>query len=245
MRFEDKVALVTGAGSGIGLATARRLAEEGAAVVAGIFQETQRPALGTLEGIVLDVRDEAAWDAAVAHMRARHGGLDVLVNNAGITRTGTAEETDWELWDHVIDVNLKGVFLGCKKAIPLLREGGGGAIVNVASINGIRGNRRLVAYAASKGGVVAMTMSLALDHIAENIRVNCVCPATIDTDMVRAMLDQADDRKLALEALIAKHPIGRIAEPDEVAAVIAHLASADASFQTGLAIPVDGGRTIR
>ena len=245
MRFEDKAALVTGAGSGIGLATARRLADEGAAVVAGIFQESQRPALGDLEGIVLDVRDEAAWDAAMTHMRARHGGLDVLVNNAGITRVATAEETDRELWDEVIGVNLEGVFLGCKKAIPLLRRRGGGAIVNVASINGIRGNTRLVAYAASKGGVVAMTMSLALDHIADNIRVNCVCPATIDTDMVREMLEQADDRDLALETLIAKHPIGRIAQPEEVAAVIAHLASSDASFLTGLAIPVDGGRTVR
>jgi NAD(P)-dependent dehydrogenase (short-subunit alcohol dehydrogenase family) len=181
----------------------------------------------------------------MTHMRARHGGLDVLVNNAGVTRVATAEETDRELWDEVIGVNLEGVFLGCKKAIPLMRRRGGGAIVNVASINGIRGNTRLVAYAASKGGVVAMTMSLALDHIADNIRVNCVCPATIDTDMVRAILDQADDRKSALETLIAKHPIGRIAQPEEVAAVIAYLASSDASFQTGLAIPVDGGRTIR
>jgi NAD(P)-dependent dehydrogenase (short-subunit alcohol dehydrogenase family) len=245
MRFEGKAALVTGAGSGIGLATARRLAAEGASVVAAIFEESQRPALGDLEGIVLDVSDEAAWDAAMTHMSEAHGGLDVLVNNAGVTRMATAEETDWELWDHVIAVNLEGTFLGCKKAIPLLRRRGGGAIVNVASINGIRGNTRLVAYAASKGGVVAMTMSLALDHIAENIRINCVCPATIDTGMVRDMLDEADDRALALQTLIAKHPIGRIAEPEEVAAVIAHLASSDASFQTGLAIPVDGGRTVR
>ena len=118
-----------------------------------------------------------------------HGGLDVLVNNAGISPTGTAEETSWELWDEVMAINLKGTFLGCKKAIPLIRKRGGGAIVNLASINAIRGNNRLVAYAATKGGVLAMTMSLALDHIGENIRVNCVCPATIDTDMVRQASD--------------------------------------------------------
>ena len=119
------------------------------------------------------------------------------------------------------------------------------AIVNLASINGIRGNNRLVAYAATKGGVVAMTMSLALDHVAENIRVNCVCPATIETDMVRQMLAEAPDLEAATRSITAKHPIGRMAQPEEVASTIAFLASSDASFMTGLAIPVDGGRSIR
>ena len=244
-RFEGKVALVTGAGSGIGLATAKRLAAEGGQVVAGIFDDSQRAAIGDLDGVALDVRSEAAWDAAMAHVERRYGGLDVLVNNAGVTVNGTAEETTWDIWDTAIGVNLTGVFLGCRKGIPLLKRRGGGAIVNTASINGIRGNTRMVAYAASKGGVVAMTMALALDHVGDNIRVNCVCPATIDTDMVESMLRRAPDYDAARRAIIAKHPMGRMAAPEEVASAIVFLASDDASFMTGMAIPVDGGRSIR
>ena len=244
-RFQGKVALVTGAGSGIGLATANRIADEGGTVVAGILDESQRPAVERFDSVVLDVRSEESWDAALDHLVQAHVGLDVLVNSAGISPTATAEETSWELWDEVMAVNLKGTFIGCKKAIPLMRSRSGGAIVNLASINGIRGNNRLVAYAATKGGVVAMTMSLALDHVGENIRVNCVCPAAIETDMVRKMLAEAPDIDAATRNLTAKHPIGRMAQPEEVASTIAFLASSDASFMTGLVIPVDGGRSIR
>ena len=244
-RFQNKVALVTGAGSGIGLATARRISAEGGTVVAGILDQSQRAVVKDFDAVVLDVRSEQAWESAMNHVVGHHGGLDVLVNSAGISPTGTAEETSWELWDDVMAINLKGTFIGCKKAIPLMRNRGGGAIVNLASINGIRGNTRLVAYAATKGGVVAMTMSLALDHVGENIRVNCVCPASIDTPMIREMIAEAADQAAVERALIAKHPIGRMAQPEEVAAAIAFLASPDASFMTGLAIPVDGGRSIR
>lgn len=245
MRFKDKVALITGAGSGIGLATARRLAEEGATVVAGLLDESQRAAVEGLDGVVLDVSREDDWDRAMAHVTEAYGGLDVLVNNAGIAPQGTAEETTPEMWDALMTVNLRGPFMGCQKAIPLMRARGGGAIVNLASINAIRGNRRLVAYAATKGGILAMTMSLALDHVGDNIRVNCVCPATIDTPMVKAQIEGKPDVQAEIDALIAKHPIGRLAQPEEVAAAIAFLASSDASFMTGLAIPVDGGRSIR
>lgn len=244
-RFEGKVVLVTGAGGGIGLATIKRIAQEGGTTVAGILNESQRSVIEGFDGVILDVRSEQGWDDALAHVEQMHGGLDVLVNNAGISPTGTAEETSWELWDEVMAINLKGTFLGCKKAIPLIRKRGGGAIVNLASINAIRGNNRLVAYAATKGGVLAMTMSLALDHIGENIRVNCVCPATIDTDMVRQMVEETGNVDAATRSVIAKHPIGRMAQPEEVASTIAFLASSDASFMTGLAIPVDGGRSIR
>jgi NAD(P)-dependent dehydrogenase (short-subunit alcohol dehydrogenase family) len=180
-----------------------------------------------------------------AGKRRTSGRLDVLVNSAGISPAATAEETSREMWDNVMAVNLKRTFIGCKKAIPLMRSRGGGAIVNLASINAIRGNTRLVAYAATKGGVMAMTMSLALDQFGENIRVNCVCPATIETDMVRQMLAEAPDLEAATRDIIAKNPIGRMAQPEEVASTIAFLASPDASFMTGLAIPVDGGCIIR
>jgi len=239
------VALITGAGTGIGLATAKRISEEGGTVVAGIYDDSQRANLGGIDGVVLDVRSEEAWDRALDHAVNTHGGLDVLVNNAGIAPMATAEETSWQLWESVMAVNLNGTFIGCRKAIPLLRKRGGGAIVNLASINAIRGNNRLVAYAATKGGVLAMTMSLALDHIGENIRVNCVCPATIDTEMARTQIAEAPDPDAALRGITGKHPIGRMAKPEEVASVIAFLASSDASFMTGLAIPVDGGRSIR
>ena len=244
-RFEGRVALVTGAGSGIGLATARRLAEEGATVVAALEAEGQRAATAGLEAALLDVRDEADWQRVVADVAARHGRLDVLVNNAGVHFHGTAEETGRADWDRIMAVNLYGTFLGCRAAIPELRRGGGGAIVNLASINSIRGNSRMVAYSASKGGVMALTMALALDHSADSIRVNCVCPGSIDTAMVRGLFETAHDPEALRQAMLAKHPIGRMARPEEVAAVIAFLASDDASFMTGLAVPVDGGRSIR
>ena len=246
MRFKDKVALITGAGSGIGLATARRLTEEGARVITGIFQDDQRPAVADFDAVLLDVTDEGAWGRALAHVQEAHGGLDVLVNNAGISRTSTAEETDRELWDRVLDVKLRGTFLGCKAAIPMLRARGGGAIVNVASINAIRGNHRLVAYSASKGGVVGVTLAMALDYAEHNIRVNCVCPAAIEgTRMMQRALDAAEDADKMRRYLLAKHPMGRCGRPEEVAYAILFLASDEASFVTGVTLPIDGGRSIR
>ena len=244
-RFKDKVILITGAGSGIGLATAERIAQEGGHVIAAIFEESQAAAVSRFQSFRLDVREEAQWDEVFEAISKEHGGIDVLVNCAGISPTGTAEETTQKLWDDVMAINLRGSFLGCKKAIPSMRNRGGGAIVNVSSINGIRGNHRLVAYAATKGAIVSMTMSLALDHTVDKIRVNCVCPATIDTNMARGMLAEAKDVALAEKMIIAKHPLGRMARPEEVASTIAFLACEDASFMTGLAIPVDGGRSVR
>ena len=235
-----KVALVSGAGRGIGRCTAERLAALGATVVAGLEQDSQRQALPGMDCVLLDVRDERHWAAAVAHCRNAHGGLDILVNNAGILREGTAEETSVELWEAVLAVNLKGVFLGAKHAIPALRARGGGAIVNVASIDGLRGNNRHVAYAASKGGVVAMTRALAIDHAPEGIRVNCVCPGTVRTQMVLENMAVYSE-----EVIRAKHPLGRQAEPEEIADAIAFLCGPQAGFITGQALPVDGGRSIR
>lgn len=238
--LSHKVALVSGAGRGIGLATAVRLRALGATVVAGLETESQRDPQREFDSVVLDVRDEAAWSAAVAHCREAHGGLDILVNNAGILREGTAEETTVEMWEEVLAVNLKGVFLGCKHAIPALRERGGGAIVNVASIDGLHGNHRHVAYGASKGGVIAITRQLAIDHALEGIRVNCVCPGTVRTQMVTENMGNYNP-----DMIRAKHPLGREAEAEEIADVIAFLSGPNSSFMTGQALPVDGGRSIR
>jgi len=238
--LQGKVALVTGAGRGIGRATADRLRGLGALVVAGLEDEAQRQGLPDYDAVVLDVRLEEHWAAAVAHCREAHGGIDVLVNNAGILREGTAEETTLQLWEEVLAVNLRGVFLGCRQAIPAMRARGGGAIVNVASIDGLHGNHRHVAYAASKGGVVAITRALAMDHAPDHIRVNAVCPGTVRTQMVLEGMAGFSEQMVK-----EKHPLGRAAEPEEVASVIAFLCGPGASFMTGMAIPVDGGRSIR
>lgn len=244
-RFDNKVALITGSGSGIGLATAQRLRDEGATVVCSVENEGQLDNVSDYDALVLDVTKSEHWDNAKAHLEARHDGLDVLVNNAGTIEFGTVEETEEDAWWRVLDINLASQFRGCKMAVPLMRKRGGGAIVNLASINSVRGNVRTVAYSASKGGSLALTMAAALDHIADNIRINCVCPGSIDTEMIQSMFRSVDDAEQMRQAVIAKHPIGRLAKPEEVAAVVAFLASDDASFMTGMAIPVDGARSIR
>ncbi len=244
-RLSGKVALVTGAATGIGRATVERLAAEGAGVVAAVADAGQLEAVRAFSPRVLDVRSEAAWDAAVAEIEARFGGLDILVNNAGIHRTGGALETDRALWDEVMAVNLWGTFLGCRAAIPALRRRGGGVIVNLASVNALTAAPRAAAYAASKGGVRALTMALAIDHAPENIRINCVCPGAVATPLLDGVIGRAQDQEAMRRIMVERHPMGRIATPEEVAAVVAFLASPDASFMTGLAIPVDGGRSIR
>lgn len=243
-RFQGKVALVTGAGTGIGAATVQRLQAEGAKVYAGI--RASEPA--GLDGALLvpiDVTSEADWAAAVGRIGAEAGRLDILVNNAGTRASGRLEETTLDLWDRMIAVNLTGTFLGCRAAVPLMRTSGGGAIVNVGSITGIRGTEAMVAYSASKSGITAMTASLALDLAADGIRVNAVCPAAIGTRMVADWLAAEPEPEVARARVTAKHPLGRVGTPEEVAGTIAFLASADAGFMTGLSIPVDGGRSIR
>ncbi|MGI9417852.1 MAG: SDR family NAD(P)-dependent oxidoreductase [Geminicoccaceae bacterium] len=245
MRFSNKIALVTGAGSGIGLATARRLADEKATVIAPILEEGQRQAVSDFDVVILDVRSEEMWDRAIAHVEAKYDGVDVLVNNAGIHRLGTAEQTSYDLWTEVMDVNAWGTVLGCKKVIPLMRKRGGGSIVNVSSFNALAGNPNQIAYNASKGAIKALTMSLAMEHLDDNIRVNCVCPATARTPIFDEIANSAPDPSAFVETIVARHPIGRLADPSEIASAIAFLASDDASFMTGTAVPVDGGRSVK
>jgi NAD(P)-dependent dehydrogenase (short-subunit alcohol dehydrogenase family) len=248
MRFDGEVALVTGAGSGVGLAAVARFAAEGCRVVATVEKPEH---LTALEGLplartaALDVTREDDWRSVVDDVAASLGPVDILFNNAGVTNRGDLEQTGRDLWDAAILVNLTSVYLGCRAVIGGMLAKGRGAIVNNASINGLRGNTGLVAYSAAKGGVVAMTRSLALDYATRGVRVNCVCPAAIDTKMTRDYLDTVPDRSAVEQAIVTKHPIGRMATADEVAAVAVFLASDEASFLTGLAIPVDGGRTVR
>jgi NAD(P)-dependent dehydrogenase (short-subunit alcohol dehydrogenase family) len=222
-----------------------RLKAEGAIVVATARNRRGQPLAEAEATLDLDVTDEAGWSSAMREVDVAWGRLDVLVNNAGMRESGRCEETSLQQWRRLIDTNLTSVFLGCRAAIPLMRRGGGGAIVNVGSITGIRGTENMVAYSASKSGVTAMTASLALDHAVDRIRVNAVAPAAIRTRMVEGMLEEASDRDLATARLLSKHPIGRVGTPEEAAGVIAFLASEDAGFMTGLTIPIDGGRSIR
>jgi len=254
LRLAGKVAVVTGGAAGIGRAIVLRFLREGASVVAGDIDAENNAALreaatgvpGTLVTVEADV--SAAGDARrlIETAVVRHGGLDILVNNAGIVGYATVAEETEQQWRRILDVNLTGVFLCSKFAVPRLLERGGGAIVNLSSINGIRGNNRLVSYCASKGGIVSITQAMALDHAAGNVRVNCVCPGAVErTGMVDGTAATADDPEALHKGLLAKHPMGRFATPEEIANVVLFLASDEASFVTGLAVPVDGGRSIR
>jgi NAD(P)-dependent dehydrogenase (short-subunit alcohol dehydrogenase family) len=202
LRLAGKVALITGAGSGIGKATAALFLGEGAAVVAGYFEREDREGLerdaaglpGSLRAVQADITRDDDAQRLVRTAVEQFGALDILVNCAGVSFNALATETTEEQWQRVIDVNLKGVFLCSKHAVAEMLKRPGGSIVNVASINAIRGNHRLVAYSASKGGVVGVTLAMALDYAPDNIRVNCVCPATIEgTRMVQGALDAAED----------------------------------------------------
>ena len=245
MSVRGKVALITGAGTGIGKATTERMSADGAHVIAGIIGEEERTVASDFTQRILDVRLQSDWDAALADCREQFGGIDILVNNAGLLIEGTAEETSDATWDKIFDINLKGLFRGCRAVIPQMRQRGGGAIVNLASIDALSGAIGHLAYSASKGGVTALTRSLATDHAVDKIRVNAVCPGTITTPMVEKMFKDTGDINAARNASIAKHPLGRLASAGEVASVIVFLCSNDASFITGQSVSVDGGRSIR
>jgi NAD(P)-dependent dehydrogenase (short-subunit alcohol dehydrogenase family) len=246
-RPSDRVALVTGGTRGIGRATGRLLCEEGARVVLlGRNAELGTEVAGSLPGasfVAGDVRRPGDVRAAVEATLARHGRLDILVNSAGIIhRNRTVEQHTEEEWDDTFDTNVKGTFLMCRAALPHLKTAGGN-IVNVSSYTGLVGFAGAAAYAASKAAVVNLTRTMALDHAADGVRVNCVCPGSVDTDMIHHAWEATGDVEAAARAWAAKHPIGRIATGEEVARVILFLASDAASFVTGVALPVDGGIT--
>lgn len=241
-----RVALVTGAGSGIGRATALELHARGLRIAGFDRDETAlaRLAQELGEGAIAcagDVTDAASVDAAVARVIEQAGAIDVLANVAGIGSTQTVIDTPPELWDAVFAVNVTGIFHTCRAVLPGMIERGAGVIVNAASVAGLIGLRQRAAYCASKGAVIALTRAMAIDHVADGVRVNCVCPGTVDTPWVGRLLDAAPDPAATRAALVARQPMGRLGRAEEIAKAIAYLASDDAAFITGTELVIDGG----
>jgi NAD(P)-dependent dehydrogenase (short-subunit alcohol dehydrogenase family) len=242
-RLAGKVALVTGAAQGIGAAVARRFLEEGASVFLADVQAAR--AVDVPDGarawlVRLDVTRESDWAAAFAEVRSRAGRLDILVNNAGVNIREPVERMSVADLDMMLAVNLKGPFLGIKHALPLLREAGGGSIINMSSICGLVGHRFTPeAYTMVKGGLTLLTRSVAVRYAKENIRCNSVHPSTVETALVRELLKDPGRRAERLGEV----PLGRLATVDDVAAACVYLASDEAAFLNGVSLPVDGGVT--
>ena len=250
MRLNNKVALITGAGSGIGLETGRLFAQEGASIIAVDITDATGEACaaeirargGSAQFVQADVARAADCERMIAAAEATYGKLDILFNNAGISHADDddAINTAESVWDMTMAVNVKGVFLGCKYGIPALRRAGGGSIINTASFVALLGAATpQLAYTASKGAVLAMTRELAVIHARENIRVNALCPGPLHTELLMKYLDTEAKRERRLVHI----PMGRFGEAQEIAKAALYLASDDSSFVTGSAFTVDGGIT--
>jgi NAD(P)-dependent dehydrogenase (short-subunit alcohol dehydrogenase family) len=252
-RFEGRVVLVTGGGSGIGRAACLLFAEEGAeVVVADRAAQAGKETLGLLgerggKGmfVPMDVADAAHVEAATGEVEGRYGRIDVLFNNAGVELSRTVHETTEEEWDRVFAVNLRGMYLACRRVLPGMIRRHSGSIVNVSSISGLLGWPSSAAYCASKGGVIQLTRQMAVDYAPHGIRVNCICPGTTQTPMIDRLFAGEANEAAARARVAAMHPLGRFARPEEIAAAVLFLASDEASFITGATLPVDGGYTAK
>ncbi|MEI7645751.1 MAG: glucose 1-dehydrogenase [Chloroflexales bacterium] len=252
MDFLHKVAIITGGAQGIGRSTALALAREGAAVVIadrdGLAGQVLAEGIiswgGRAMAIVADVASEPDAARIAAETVATFGGIDVLINNAGVQTPGTVESTPLDVWSATISVNLTGVYLVSRFVLPEMRRRGGGTIVNVAALHGLLTEPGWSAYAASNGGVIALSRSMALDYAAEGIRVNCVCPGAIDTPLLRAaaLHERRANPEARLHEWAVQQPLGRLGSPEEVADLILFLAGPRSSFITGGVYTADGGR---
>jgi NAD(P)-dependent dehydrogenase (short-subunit alcohol dehydrogenase family) len=245
MRLANKVALITGGGSGIGRAIALAFAREGAKVViAGRRKDKLDEVAHEIGANCLPVQADTGNAQDITRLvktAAEHfaGAIHVLVNNAALLFAGTAESQTEDEWDQIFNVNVRGVWLLSRAVLPHMRVAGGGSIVNMASILSLVGAKNRAAYSASKGALLALTRAMALDHAAEKIRVNCICPGIVDTDLVARFTPDENARRLR-EAL---HPLGRFGQPEDVAHIAVFLASDESAWVTGSAFPVDGGYT--
>jgi len=242
MRLANKVAIVTGGGSGIGLAIAQAFAREGARVaVAGRTRAKLDRAAHEVGpnglAVAADVANPQDIQKLVQATLQHFGRIDILVNNAGVLRAGTAESLTEADWDQTFNTNVRGVWQLSRAVLPHLRTAGGGSIINIGSVLSMLGARNRVAYAASKGAVLQMTRAMSVDHAPEKIRVNCICPAIVETELVAAFqIDEA-----ARQQRIAMHPAGRFGQPQDIAGLAVFLASDESTWITGAAYPVDGG----
>ncbi len=245
MRIQDKVVIITGAGSGIGRVTAIKFSEEGANVVVADIDDAAGNATvkqihsggGVAVFVHTDVSSGSGIQTLVTSTIETYGKLDVLFNNAGIPMRSDAVDLPEEDWNRCIDINLKSAYLGSKYAIPEMIKNGAGSIINTASIYGLVGGLNRVAYAASKGGIVNLTRAMALDCANDNIRVNCICPGFTDTPLIKKI---TETRPKYLE-LVDQHPLGRLARPLDIAYGALYLASDESEFVTGITLPIDGG----
>jgi NAD(P)-dependent dehydrogenase (short-subunit alcohol dehydrogenase family) len=249
MDVSNKVAIVTGGAKGIGLASAECLIRQGAEVMIVDWSEDAASAAAKslaalsegVDFVVADISRVADVEKAIRTTVDRFGGVDILVNNAGIQTFGDPVTTTEEVWDKTMNVNLKGHWLMSKFAIPEMLKRGKGSIVNVASVQGLASQRNVVAYSTSKHAMIGLTRSMAVDMASRNVRVNCVCPGTVNTPMVQSIIEMDRDPEGLKKILDKMHPLGRVAQPSEIGEVIAFLASDRASFMTGSIVVVDGG----
>ncbi|MGC1105465.1 MAG: SDR family NAD(P)-dependent oxidoreductase [Candidatus Acidiferrales bacterium] len=250
-RLSGKMAFITGGGTGIGRACALLFAREGAKVAVAARRREKLDAVAReiiAEGhealaVECDVTKKDSVEGAVRAAEERFGGLNVIVNNAGTLHVGSVEETSDEDWSRVITANLTGTFLVSRAAVPALRRAGGGSIVNIGSYLGLVGLKHRAAYCASKGGVTMLTKAMALDHAAEKIRVNCICPALVETEMALSGMARMPDPAAYRKLRESQIPLGRAGRPEEVAQLAAFLASDESAWMTGNALPLDGGIT--
>lgn len=250
-RLSDKVAFITGGGTGIGRACALLFAAEGAKVAIAARRKEKLDdvaeeivsAGGEALAVECEVTEARSVERAMQAAEERFGRLHVVVNNAGTVHVGTAEETSDEAWERTIAANLTGTFYVSRAALPGLRRAGGGSIVNIGSYLGLVGLKQRAAYCASKGGVTMLTKAMAIDHAHEKIRVNCICPAIVETEMAKASISRAPDPAAYRKARESQIPLGRMGQPEDIAQLALFLASDESAWITGTAFPIDGGLT--
>ncbi|MDC3097237.1 SDR family oxidoreductase [Alphaproteobacteria bacterium] len=244
MNSKKKIALITGAESGIGKSTSKIFLNNNFRVIGTSLKKNKYKYIKDFDNYQIDITNNTEWRDLASIIRKKYSKIDVLVNSAGVRLSGNLETTSMNDWSYHFNNNVTGTFLACKYTLPLLKKSNKSSIINLASINSIRGVKNMLAYATSKSAIVSFTASLALDLSKHNIRVNAVAPGAIDTPMLASFKKDLTSKEYQ-KRMRDNHPIGRIGKPEEVASVIYFLASEASSFMTGLTIPVDGGRSIR